>query len=156
MESISQSESFFVLKKLVSVELFHWYLAINKVHLKAIKENKCKPINLIKLTIEITLDCSKVKVLMVGLDVALKTHKKDAFLAELKGVLHLIHCFLIYIGILLHFTHESLEKKLCIGMLAYVKCLWSWSNIYIFDSIRQYHFLFHFLRIQRGIDNGFF
>ena len=129
------------------VELFHRYLAIDKVHLKAIKENKFKPINLVKVTTEMTLDRSKVKVLTVGSDVALEAREEDALSAELKGISHLIRCFLIYMGILLHFTHDSLEKRLRIGMLAYVERLWSWSSTYTFDSVRQYHFLFHSLRI---------
>lgn len=150
----TQSESSFVSTELVSVELFHRYPAIDEVHLKAIKENKFKPINLVKLTTEMTLDRSKVKVLTVGSDVASEARKEDALSAELKGIAHLIRCFLIYTGILLHFTHNSLEKSLCIGMLAYVERLWNWSNTYTFDSIRQYHFLFHSLRIWRGIDDG--
>ena len=101
-----------------------------------------------------TLDRSKVKVLTVGSDVALEAREEDALSAELKGISHLIRCFLIYMGILLHFTHDSLEKRLRIGMLAYVERLWSWSSTYTFDSVRQYHFLFHSLRIWQGIDNG--
>ena len=117
------------------------------MHLKTIKENKFKPIDLVKLTMEMTLDRSKVKVWTVRSDVALETRKENALFAELKGISHLICCFLIYIRILLHFTQDSLKKRLCIGMLVYVKRLWSWSSTYTFDSIWQYHFLFHLLRI---------
>ena len=39
-------------------------------------------------------------------------------------------------------------------MLVYVEHLWGWTGTYKFDSIRQYYFLFHFLYIQKGIDNG--
>ena len=63
--SVSQGESFFVSKELVLVELFSQYLAIDNVHLKAIKENKSKLINLFKLTTKMTLDRNKVKVLTV-------------------------------------------------------------------------------------------
>lgn len=39
-------------------------------------------------------------------------------------------------------------------MLAYVEQLWSFSGSCTFESVRQYHFLFHSLRIQKGIDDG--
>lgn len=100
------------------------------------------------------MDRSKVKVLTVGSDVALEAREEDALSAELKGLPHLIRCFLIYMSILLHFTHNSLKELLRIGMLAYVEHLWGWTNTYSFESIRQYHFLFHSLRIRRGIDDG--
>lgn len=39
---------------LVSAEWFQRYLAIDEVHFKAVEENKFKPINLVKLTTEMT------------------------------------------------------------------------------------------------------
>lgn len=108
---------------LVSVELFERYPAIDEVHLKAIKENTFKPINVVKLTTEMVLDRNKVKLLAVGSDVAVEAREEDAVLGELKGLSHLIRCFLIYTNILVHFTPESLQKALWIGMLAYVEQL---------------------------------
>ena len=145
--------SSFVSDTLASTELFDRYPAIDKVHLKAIKENKFKLINLVKLSTEMTLDRSKVKVLTAGSNVALEAREEDALFAELKGLPRLIRCFLIYMSILLHFTHISLKESLRIGMLAYVEHLWGWTGTYKFESIRQYHFLFRSLRIRRGIDD---
>lgn len=108
---------------LVSVKLFEQYPAIDKAHLKAIKENTFKPINVVKLTTNMILDRSKVKILAVRSNVALKAQEEDAALGELKGLSHLICCFLIYMNILLHFTQNSLEKPLRIRMLAYVEQL---------------------------------
>lgn len=139
---------------LVSVELFERYPAIDEMHLKAIKENTFKPINVVKLTTEMVLDRNKVKLLAVGSDVAVEAREEDAVLGELKGLSHLIRCFLIYTNILVHFAQESLQKSLWIGMLAYVEQLWSFSSTSTFESVRQYHFLFHSMRIRRGIDDG--
>lgn len=150
LESISrQGES-----SLVSVELFKRYPAIDKIHFKAIKENTFKPINVVKLTINLVLERNKVKILAVGSDVAFEAREEDAVQGEVKGLSHLIRCFLIYMNILLHFTHQSMKESLQIGMLAYVEQLWSYSGSSTFESIRQYHFLFHFLRIQEGINDG--
>lgn len=108
-----QSQNTVVLRQgensLVSVELFERYPAIDKMHLKAIKKNTFKPINVVKLTTDLVLDRSKVKILAVGSDVALEAREEDAALGELKGLSHLICCFLIYMNILLHFTQNSLE-----------------------------------------------
>lgn len=141
-------------ESLVSVELSDRYPTIDESHFKAIKENKFKPINVVKLTTDFIMDRSKVKVISVGSDVALEAREEDALSGELKGLPHLIRCFLIYMSILLHFTHESLEKPLRIGMLAYVEQLWIFSGTYTFDSIKIYHMAFHTLRIRRGIDDG--
>ncbi|MCJ1268911.1 hypothetical protein MMC22_008799 [Lobaria immixta] len=150
----SQGESPLSSIDLISAELFQRYPAIDEVHFKAVKENKFKPINLVKLTTEMTLDRNKVKVLTVGLNVALETREEDALSAEVKGLPHFIRCFLIYMEILLHFTHDSLQKPLRIGMVAYIKHLWGFNSTCTFESIRQYHFLFHSMRIQKGIDDG--
>lgn len=154
LQNLLQDESFFVSNTLVSVKLFNQYSAIDEVHLKAIKKNKFKPINLVKLTTEMTMDRDKIKVLTIGSEVALEACKKDAASAKLKGLPHLIWCFLIYMSIFLHFTHNSLKESLCISMLVYVEHLWGWTGTYKFDSIRQYYFLFHSLYIQKGIDDG--
>ena len=108
---------------LVSMELFRRYPAIDEVHLNAIKENTFKPINVVKLTTEMVLDRNKVKLLAVGSDVAVETKEEDAVLGELKGLSHLIRCFLIYTNIFVHFTQESLQQSLWIGMWAYVEQL---------------------------------
>lgn len=100
------------------------------------------------------LDRNKIKILAVGSDVALEAREEDAALGELKGLSHLICCFLIYMNILLHFTPDALEKLLWIGMLAYVEQLWSFSSSCTFNSVKQYHFLFHSLRIRKSIDDG--
>lgn len=139
---------------LVSVELFKRYLAIDEIHFKAIKDNTFKPINVVKLTTNLVLERNKVKILAVGSDVAFKARKEDAVQGEVKGLSHLIRCFLIYMNILLYFTQQSMKKPLCIGMLAYIEQLWSFSSSGTFELIRQYHFLFHSLRIREGIDNG--
>ena len=147
--TLSQGKNSLTSVELVSVDLFNRYPAIDKVHFKAIKQNKLEPTNLVKLTTETTLDRNKVKVLTAGVDVALETREEDALLAS-KGAPHLIRCFLFYMSILLHFTHDSLEKSFRIGILAYVKHLWGFSSTCTFDSISQYQFLFLSLRIQRG------
>lgn len=141
-------------ESLISVELSDRYPTIDESHFKAIKENKFKPINVVKLTTDFIMDRSKVKVISVGSDVALEAREEDALSGELKGLPHLIRCFLIYTSILLHFTHESLEKSLRIGILAYVEQLWIFSGTYTFDSIKIYHMAFHTLRVRRGIDDG--
>lgn len=107
-----QDESFLNFIDLIFIELFQQYLAINKVHFKIVKENKFKLINLIKLTTKITLNQNKIKVLIIGSNVALKACKKDALLAEVKGFLHFICCFLIYMKIPLYFTFNFLQKLL--------------------------------------------
>ena len=139
---------------LVAPELSRRYPAIDETHFKAIKENKFRPINVVKLSTDVVLDRSKVKILTVGSDVALEAREEDAIANELKSVSHLIRCFILYMNILLHFTHNALEKPLRIGMLAYAEQLWSFSSSYTFESIRNYHFLFHQLRTKRGLDDG--
>ena len=121
---------------LISVELSNRYPTIDKSHFKAIKKNKFKLINVVKLTTDFGIDRSKVKVIAVGSDVALEARKEDALSGELKRFLHLIQCFLIYMSIILYFTHDSLEKQLWIGMLAYIEQLWIFSSTYTFDSIK--------------------
>lgn len=141
-------------ESLISIELSDRYPTIDESHFKAIKENKFKPINVVKLTTDFVMDRSKVKVISIGSDVALEARKEDALSGELKGLPHLIRCFLIYMSILLHFTHDSLQKLLRIGMLAYVEQLWIFSGAYTFDSIKIYHMAFHTFRIRQGIDDG--
>lgn len=75
---------------LISVELSNRYPTIDKLHFKAIKKNKFKLINVVKLTTDFGIDRSKVKVIAVGSNVALKAQKEDALSRELKGLPHLI------------------------------------------------------------------
>ena len=103
---------------------------------------------------EMVLDRNKVKLLAVGSDVAVEAKEEDAVLGELKGLSYLIRCFLIYTNILVHFTQESLQQSLWIGMLAYVEQLWGFSTTSTFELVRQYHFFFHSMRIRQGIDDG--
>lgn len=141
-------------RPLVSVEFFERYPAINEIHFKAIKENTFKPINVAKLMTEMVLNRNKVKLLAVGSNIAVEAKEEDALLGKLKELSHLIQCFLIYTNIFVHFTPEPLQQSLWIGMLTYVKQLWSFSSTSTFESVQQYHFLFHSMRIRRGIDNG--
>ncbi|MCJ1467793.1 hypothetical protein MMC07_006418 [Pseudocyphellaria aurata] len=127
----------------VFVELFERYPAIDEIYLKAIKENTFKPINVVKLTTEMFLDRNEVE-----------AREEDALIGDLEGLYHLIRCFLIYINILVHFTPEPLQNTLWIGMLAYVEQLWSFSDTCTSESVRQYHFIFHSIRIRNGIDDG--
>lgn len=96
----------------VSVGLSKRYLAIDKTHFKTVKENSVKPIKIVKLSTEMPTDRGKIRVLSVGLDVALETQEEDTGSGELKGLAHLICCFLIHMSIMLPFAHDSLEKSL--------------------------------------------
>ena len=112
-----------------------------------------KPINVVKLTTKMVLDRKNIKLLAVGSDMAVEAKEKDAVLRKFKELLHLIHCFLIYINILVYFTQKSLRQFLLIEMLAYVKQLLGFSTASTFESVQQYHF-FHSMRIWQEINDG--
>ena len=77
----------------------------------------------------------------------------DAQPSDLKNAMHLIQCFLIYTQIVLHFINPAIQMDLTQAFLFYVDRLFKHASIRTWESVRNFHFIFHKSCLARGVDD---
>lgn len=121
-------------------------------HFKIIADNKFEPENICKLTTNFTNVKESKKYIQMG-EVNLQTREDDASPTDIKRILQLLSCFLIYVQILKHFTNPALKDELDKGIMFYIDRLIKHAHVRTWESVRSFHFLFHRTCLTRGITN---
>jgi hypothetical protein len=77
----------------------------------------------------------------------MKTYEDDAEKSDVKKITHLMRYFLIYIQIILIFVDSISRERLNSAFMFYVNKFLSFSIIYIWESVRSWHFIIHAFKI---------
>lgn len=128
------------------------YPMISHTYFRQIAENKFDPVNLSKLCTDVVLAKTATKTINLAKGIEIQTGEKDASVSELKGLPHLICCLGVYRQIKLHLAPPSLRHSLCRAFSIYQDWLLWLYPIHTWESLRNFHVIFHKSRIYQGID----
>lgn len=126
------------------------YPAINVKHFKNIANNKFEVENIVKLTTDFSTVKTNKKYIRMG-EVDLQTRDDDAHAGDIKGIMQLVQCFLIYAQILLHFSNPATRESLNQGLMFYIDRLIKHAHLRTWESTRNFHFIFHKTCLARGV-----
>ena len=130
------------------------YPAMNKTLFRSILENILAPVDNFKLSTDYILDLEKMKVLKVSNVLAVNALEEDTLVSKVKDPSHLLQCFVLYSTILLYFPPSAIQYNLTIGFHAYIICHLGFTILYIWESVKSFHFIFHRSRMSEGIADG--
>ena len=116
------------------------YPMISPAQFEKILKNQFRPYNIVKLIRE-------------HLPLSKEDDNDDAAPADTKSMTHLIRCLLVYCQVLIELTLDSIKLPLQAALATYQDHLLDYSQYYIFESVRSYHFQFHERRIATMIDD---
>lgn len=72
------------------------YPMISQTYFSQIAENKFDLVNLPKLCTDVVLTKTATKMINLAKEIEIQTEKEDVSVAQLKGLLHLIRCLVVY------------------------------------------------------------
>jgi hypothetical protein len=126
---------------------------ININHFKSILKENFKSINVIKLCTNYEKTLTRFKYIKMSNTLKMKTYEDDAEKSDVKKITYLMRCFLIYIQIILIFIDSTSRERLNSAFMFYVNKFLSFSIIYIWESVRSWHFIIHAFRIAQKMQN---
>ena len=81
----------------------------------------------------------------------LSTTCKDVDLEEYESISHLMHPFMVYGVIICTFAPPPQKLPLAFAIMTYVHTLYKHLRIHTWDSVRNFHIVFHQKRISQGV-----
>jgi hypothetical protein len=126
---------------------------INIDHFKSILKEDFKSINVIKLCIDYEKTFTRFKYIKMNNTLKMKTYEDDAEKSDIKRITHLMRCFLIYIQIILIFIDSTNRERFNSAFMFYVNKFLFFSIIYIWESVKNWHFIIHAFRIAQNVQN---
>jgi hypothetical protein len=131
-------------------DLHQRYPAIDPTHFRDILENKFKPENVMKLSTSFTPTPRRKETLTLGtytIPTVEQDHASDDYRG---GIPSLMQPFEIYGQILVQFAPLGIRPGLQIALAAYRDLLYSINRTHTFESVKSFHFTFHYKRLSLG------
>jgi hypothetical protein len=101
----------------------------------------------IKLCTDYEKTFTRFKYIKMSNTLKMKTYEDDTEKSNVKKITHLMRCFLIYIQIILIFVDSTSHERFNSALIFYVNKFLSFSILYIWESVKSWHFIIHALRI---------
>jgi hypothetical protein len=131
-------------------DLHQRYPAIDPAHFRDILENKFKPENVMKLSTSFTPTPRRKETLTLGtytIPTVEQDHASDDYRG---GIPSLIQPFEIYGQILVQFAPPGVRPDLQIALASYRDLLYTINRTHTFESVKSFHFTFHYKRLSLG------
>jgi hypothetical protein len=142
--------NFFFLMNPVIRDLHQRYPAIDPAHFRDILENKFKQENVMKLSTSFTPTPRRKETLTLGtytIPTVEQDHASDDYRG---GIPSLIQPFEIYGQILVQFAPPGVRPDLQIALASYRNLLYTINRTHTFESVKSFHFTFHYKRLSLG------
>jgi hypothetical protein len=131
-------------------DLHQRYPAIDSAYFRDIPENKFKPENVMKLSTSFTPTPRRKETLTLGtytIPTVEQDHASDDYRG---GIPSLMQPFEIYGQILVQFAPPGIRPDLQVALAAYRDLLYSINRTHTFESVKSFHFTFHYKRLSLG------
>jgi hypothetical protein len=126
------------------------YAAIDPTHFRDILENKFKPENVMKLSTSFTPTPRRKETVTLGtytIPTVEQDHASDDYRG---GIPSLIQPFEIYGQNLIQFAPPGVRPDLQIALASYRDLLYTINRTHTFESLKSFHFTFHYKRLSLG------
>ncbi|KAA8893977.1 hypothetical protein FN846DRAFT_895504 [Sphaerosporella brunnea] len=131
-------------------DLHQRYSAIDPAHFRDILKNKFKPENVMKLSTSFSPTPHRKETLTLG-TYTIPTIEEDHASDDYRGgIPSLMQPFEIYSQILIQFAPPGIRLDLQIALAVYRDLLYSINRTHTFESVKSFHFTFHYKRLSLG------